>query len=79
MKKNTGKYCKLFAQRNILLLADAFQNLSNKYVKTCKIDSTYFSTSPGLAWTATLKRKNIKLQSLTDTDMQSMVEDRIRG
>ena len=37
-----------------------------------------FLSPPGLAWKATLKKTEVKLELLTDIDMLLMVEKRIR-
>ena len=47
-----------------------FKNLS---IRSCKI------SAPGLAWQATLKKTEVKLELLTDIDMLLMAEKRIRG
>ena len=44
-----------------------------------EFDPAHFSSSPGLAWQACLKKTNIKLELLTDYDMLLMVEEGIRG
>ena len=43
------------------------------------MDPAHFSSLPGLAWQACLKKTNIKLELLTDYDMLLMVEEGIRG
>ena len=42
-------------------------------------DPANFVSAPGLAWQAALKKKKVKLELLTDTDMLLMVEKGIRG
>ena len=44
-----------------------------------ELDPAHFVSLPGLAWQACLKKRNIKLELLTDYDMPLMVEERIRG
>ena len=42
------------------------------------MDPAHFSSLPGLAWQACLKKTNVKLELLTDYDMLLMVEEGIR-
>ena len=44
-----------------------------------EFDPAHFSSLPGLAWQACLKKTNVKLELLTDYDMSLMVEEEIRG
>ena len=77
--KNLGEYHDLYVQSDILLLADVFENFRNTCVKVYELDPVHFLSITGLAWQACLKKTNIKLELLTDYDMLSMVEERIRG
>ena len=61
--KNLGEYHDLCSKSDTLLLADVFENFS----------------APELAWQATLKKTEVKLELLTDIDMLLMVEKGIRG
>ena len=47
-------------------------------LKVYELDPAHFLSLPGLAWQACLKKKNIKLELLTDYDMLLMVEKGIR-
>ena len=66
--KHLGDYHDLYVQIDTLLLADLF--------KVYELDPAHFLSAPGLAWQACLKKTNIKLELLTDTDMLLMVEKR---
>ena len=44
-----------------------------------ELDPAHFLSLPGLAWQASLKKTNVKLELLTDYDMLLMVEEGIRG
>ena len=61
------------------MLADVLNKLRNICLEIYQIDPDSFSTAPGLAWEATLKKSNIKLDILIDTDMLLIVEKGIRG
>ena len=77
--KNLGEYHDLYVQSDALLLADVFENFRNICIKVYELDPAHFSSLPGLAWQACLKKTNVKLELLTDYDMLLMVEEGIRG
>ena len=76
---NLGEYHDLYAQNDILLLADVFQNFQNMCLEIYELDPAKFLSAPGLAWQAALKKTEVKLDLLTDIDMLLMVEKGIRG
>ena len=49
------------------------------YLKMFHLDPTKFISAPGLAWQATSKKTEVKLELLIDIDMISMVEKGITG
>ena len=55
--RNLGEYHNLYVQTDTLLLADIFENFRNKCVETYETDPAHFSSAPGLAWQACLKRQ----------------------
>ena len=67
--KNLGEYHDLYVQSNTLLLADVFENFRKTYLKVYELDPAHFLLLPGLAWQASLKKTNIKLELLTAYDM----------
>ena len=77
--KNLGDYHDLYVQSDTLLLADAFENFRNMFVKVYELDPAHFLSVPGFAWQACLKKTEVKLELLTDGDMLLMVEKGIRG
>ena len=77
--KNLGEYHDLYVQSDTLLLADVFENFRNMCIKMYELDRAHFLSLPGLAWQASIKKTNVKLQLLTDYDMLLMVEEGIRG
>ena len=79
INKNLGDYHDLYVQSDTLLLADVFENFRNMYVKVYELDPTHFLSAPGLAWQVCLKKREVKLELLTDVDMLLMVEKGIRG
>ena len=59
--------------------ADVFENLKNKCIEISELDPAHFLSAPGLAWQACLKKKEVRLELLTDMDMLLMVKKGIRG
>ena len=72
-------YHDLYVQTDILLPADVFEKLREKYIEIYGLDPSYFCSEPGLAWQACLKMTEVKLELLTDIDMLLMIEKDIRG
>ena len=64
---------------DVLLLADVFKNFRNICIKNYKLDSAHYYTAPGLAWDASLKVTEVKLELLSDIYLLLMVEKGIRG
>ena len=77
--ENLGDYHDLYVQSDTLLLADVFNNFRDMCLKEYELDPAHFSSLPGLAWQACLKKTNIELELLTDYDMLLMVEEGIKG
>ena len=57
INKNLGDYYDLYVQNDTLLLVDVFENFRNTCIKVCEIDPAHFLSAPGLAWQASLKKK----------------------
>ena len=77
--KNLGNYYDLYVQSDTLLLADVFENVRNMSIEVYQLDLAHFSSAPGLAWQACLKKTAVKIEMLTNPDMLLMVEKGIRG
>ena len=77
--KNLGEYHGLHVQCNTLLLSDVFENFRNKCSEMYELDPAHFSSAPGLAWQACLKKTAVKLELLTDIDVLLMSEKGTRG
>ena len=63
--KNLEDYHNLYNQVDVLLLADVFENFRDICSKNYKLDLCYYYTAPGLAWGATLKVTEVKLELLS--------------
>ena len=48
-------------------------------IKIYELDPAHFSSAPGLAWQACLRKTEVELELITDVDMLLMVEKIIRG
>ena len=77
--KNLGEYSDLYLKSDVCLLADVFENFRNTCLKYYKLDPTHYFSSAGLAWDAMLKMTNVKLDLITDIDMENMVQLGMRG
>ena len=71
--KHLREYHDLYVQRDILLLADVFENFRSMCLKIYELDPAKFLSGPGLAWQAALKKTKVKLDLLTDVNMLLMV------
>ena len=61
------------------MLADAFENLCNMFLKVCKLDPAHFISALGLTWQAAEKKTKVKFKLLSDIDVLLMVEKGVRG
>ena len=62
-----------------ILLADVFEDFRNKCVEIYELDPAHFLSTPRLAWQTCLKKREVKLELLTNNDMLLMIEKGIRG
>ena len=76
--KNLGEYHNLYYQSDSLLLADVFENFRNLCINIYELDPAKFLSASRLAWQAALKKTEVNLTPLTDTNMLLMVEKGIR-
>ena len=56
-----------------MLLADVFENFTNKYIEIYKLDRAHFLSAPELAWQTCLKKTRIIFELLTDVNMLLMI------
>ena len=59
----------MYVQRDILLLADVFENFRDICIKTYELDPARFLSAPGLPWQTALKKTKVKLNLLTEIDV----------
>ena len=77
--KNVGEYHDLYLKTDILFLADVFQNFRETCLKYYKLDPCHYVTSPGLSWDAMPRMTKIKLDLISDIDIQLFIEKGMRG
>ena len=77
--RSLGDYHDLYAQSDILLLPDVFENFRRKCIEIYELDSAHSLSAPRLAWQSCLKKTEVKLELLTENDMLLMVKKGIRG
>ena len=78
-KRNLGEYHDLYVQNDTLLLADVFENFQTKCIEIYELDPANFSSAPGLAWQACLKKAEVELELLSHINTLLKVEKGIRG
>ena len=76
--KKLGYYHDLYVQRDVLLLADVFENFRNQFSKTYDLDPANFLTLPSSAWEAYLKVLNVQLDLIINSEMLLRIEA-VRG
>ena len=59
--KNVGAYHNLYAQRDVLLVAEIFEDFRNKCIKIHESGTGHFLSTTGLAWKAAIKRAKVLL------------------
>ena len=77
--KNLGEYMLLYVKTDALLLCDVFENFRELSLSYYGLDPCQYFSLPGLSYDAMLKMTGVKLDLITDIEMQTMIEDNIRG
>ena len=77
--ENMGQYHDLYLKSDVLLLADIFQNFREINLTNSGLDPAHYVSSPGLSWDAMQKMTNVKLDLISDVDMQNLNEKGMRG
>ena len=60
-------------------MTEVFENFRKMCLKIYQLDPAKFLSAPGLAWQASLKKTEVKLELLADIDMLLMIGKGIRG
>ena len=69
----------IILKKDVLLLADVFENFIDKCLKFHKIDPSHYFSSLGLCWGAMLKMAGVRLEKSSDIDMYLFIEKGLRG
>ena len=77
--KNIGEYSDLYLKSDVCLLADVFENFRDVCLLYYKLDPAHYFSSPGLAWDAMLKMTGVKLDLISDINMENMIQMGMRG
>ena len=69
----------MYVKTDVLLLSGEFE----KFIKTCLecyyLDLCHYFSSPGLSWDAMLKMTKVKLELISDVNVQLFIEKGMRG
>ena len=77
--KRLGQYHDFYLNSGVILLTNVFENFRKMCLEIHELDPAKFISAPGLAWQATSKKTQLKLDLITDTDMLLIIEKGIRG
>ena len=77
--ENMGQYHDLYLKSDILLLADIFENFREINLTNSGLDPCHYVSSPGLSWDAMQKMTGVRLDLISDVDMQYFIEKGMRG
>ena len=77
--KNLGQLHDLYMNTDVMLLADVFESFRKTSIKTYKLDPAHFLTAPSLSWAACLRLTKIRLELLTDPDMNIFIDRSLLG
>ena len=66
-------------KKDVLLLADVFENFIDTCLKFYKLDPCHYFISPGLSWGTMLKMTGVKLEKISNIDMYLFIEKGLRG
>ena len=77
--KDLGEYHDLYLKTDVVLLCDVFEHFRNMCMQQYGLDPCHYYSSPGLSWSACLKKSGACLELLTDIDMLNFIEKGLRG
>ena len=68
-----------YLKKDVLLLADVFENFIDTCLKYYGLDPCHYVSSPGLSWDVMLKMTGIELEKISDIDKYLFIEKGLRG
>jgi hypothetical protein len=77
--QSIGEYSDLYLLRDVVLLADVFENFRKLCLQTHGLDPCHYCTSPGFCFDACLKLTKVELDLLQEQEMYEFFEKSIRG
>ena len=77
--KNLGEYMLFYVKTDAILFCDVFENFRELSLSYYELDPCQYFSLPGLSYDAMLKMTGVKLDLITNIEMQTMIEDNIRG
>ena len=77
--KNMGDYHDHYLKKDVLLLADLFENVIKTCLKYHELDPCHYFSSPGLSWDAMLEMTDVKLEKISGIDKYLFIEKGSRG
>ena len=77
--KNMGDYHDHCLKKDVLLLADVFENFIDTRLKFYKPDLCHYFNSDGLSWDAILKMTGVRVEKIVNIDMYLFIEKGLKG
>ena len=77
--ENMGQYHDLYLKSDVLLLADIFENFREQYLNIYGLDPAHYVSLPSSSWDAMQKMTGVRLDLISDVDMQLLIEKGMRG
>ena len=79
-KKNAmGDYHDLYLKTDVVLLEDVIEKFIKTYLDYYGLDPCYYFSAYGLSWDAMLKKTKVRLELVSDIDMNLFIEKGVRG
>ena len=72
--KYLGEYHDLYLKTDVVLLCDVFEQFRNVCMEQYGLDPCHYYTSPGLSWSACLKKSRVCVELLCDIDQINFIE-----
>ena len=77
--KNMGDCHDHYLKKDVLLLADIFENFTDTRLKFYKPDLCHYFNSDGVSWDAILKMTGVRAEKIVNINMYLFIEKRLKG